>query len=242
MRLMTTLTATLVLVSLVLVPSTASAITIEATHDSWGINGYWNEEWNADTNVGPKDYLLTKWQGPGPWNRKAWTKFDLSSVTQETATATFQIVKTGASTGPGELTLQVYALNDLDPSEGWDEATVTYNTSPAIEGYENVNEYDPARVTDMMSTIIYTTETEPGMLEFSSPELAAAVNADTDNQLSLLLLQTPENGYSPAWASHENIDWPAATLVLVPVPEPSTFALGIGMAMVLASCRRRRRR
>ena len=252
MRLTTVLTAGLVLALLVLVPATASAasaITIAASDDGFGHHA------TGDSNYGTGNNMYTKFTPGYTDNYKSWAQFDLSSVTQEIATATFQIYNEFESGGAAlvDLTSEVFALNDLDEDEGWDEATLTYNNGPANEGFLTVNGFDPARTTDMISTIAYQPRPSVGLFQFSSAKLAAAVNADTNGLLTLCLVQVQPNagtgdppegytGFSPSWVTREHATLPAATLVLVPVPEPSTFALGIGMAMVLASCRRRRRR
>ena len=198
-----------------------NAIIIEASHDASGVQGD-DGGWAPDENHGTEDHMFTKWLGPGPSNYKSWVKFDLSSVTQEIVDAEFQIFKPYASGAPDVdpfLTLEVYVLNDGDDDEGWDELTHTYNTGPANEGFENVNAFDPARVTNLGSTIHYQPG-EPGLKVFSSAELVAALNADTDGQITLLLLQTPTHstGHSPAWATHESIYQPATLVVNNAIP------------------------
>lgn len=228
MRHAPTLTAVLALVCLVSVSSTVSAetITIEASDDAYGQMGYYNPDYGPTNNWGDLDYMLTKWDG-SIWSRKAWVQFDISEVTNQwMASATFQITKSGDSTGAGTLTLEVVALHDGDSAEAWDESDTSYSTAPANQGYENVNGWDPGRTTDMRSTNLqYFTTTPAGtVLEFSNQELLNAVNSDTDGRLSLLLVQTPNNGYAPSWATHEHVTYAGPTLVLeVPDPPPDVL-------------------
>ena len=212
MRLTTVLTSVLVLALLGMVSATAFATTLEASDDSWGMRGYYNETYNADANFGDGTKMVCKWTEDTTWCRKSWTKFDLSGITETMVSATFQVVKNEQTTGDEDLFLNVYALNDGDVGEGWDEMTITYNNAPA--NVLDENEFDPDRTT-YVGSVSYNANDPVGMLlEFSSQALLDAVNGDTDGQLSLFFRQTPDSGYSVAFASRENETYAGATLHL----------------------------
>ena len=211
MRFTTTLTAVLVLALLGTVSATAFATDLEASADAYGMKGYYNELYNADVNFGTEAILPCKWDG-SIWSRKAWTKFDLSSLTEKQKTATFEVVKTHSGTAT-ELSVDVYALNDGDAGEDWGETTITYNNCPGNN--LSTNDYDSTRTTYMGSIAYDIGDAVGTSYSFSTPELVAAVNADTDDQLSLFYVVTPNSGTGAHVAARENGTYDGPTLSLV---------------------------
>ncbi len=247
MRLTTTLLMiVVVLASLGTLPATADAVSLEASADAHVMQTGGSDNTN---NFGAETALLIKWNGLNASNRKLYVRFDLTGVNKALLNgATFQMTSLWGSESSqagqtGNLFAQVSALNDLDLGESWDESTITYNNAPAND--PGVNDFDPLRTTDLGTIGPYfrSSTTVPGMVfSFSSQALLDAVQDDTNNILTLLMVQTPPNGFSSQWAARDHGTFEGPTLILTMVPEPQAIALvGTGLAGLLACARRKRK-
>ena len=141
-------------------------------------------------------------------------------------------------TGNNGRAITVYGLNDGDVGEGWDEATITYNTAPGISFNNSAaplltTDFDPARLTNL-GTLMTTASTDE-VVSFSGAAMEAFIAADTNSLLTFYLYQPGSNG-NVVFTTKEGGRAPA--LVLVPAP---TAGLLLGLAGVaLAAVRRRR--
>jgi hypothetical protein len=249
MRFVTTLTVALVLALLAVAPAPADTLSLETSADAWGYSGYSNASYNGDKNYGAGTdaygaVMMAGWRySNGTGNQKFWTKYDLSTVSGTAASATLQLTRTAASFSAATDQIMVYALNDKDVGEGWGEYTITYNNAPG-----NViasNTLDTTRYTYLGSFSYPSANAAGTVYSFSNAALQQAVNADTDNQLTLAFLKTTNAVSVANFASRENTTYAGATLVLTGVttaPEPSTFImLCAGLAGLLAYAWRKRR-
>ncbi len=217
MRFAATLTTALALALLAIVPATAATVSLETSADAWGLSSYYSPVWNADTNYGAQTdaygtVMMCDWrQSDGTLNHKFWTKFDLSSFTDSTDSATLQITRALGPTS-GDDPILVYALNDGDAGEGWGEYTITYNNAPG--NVLAANEFDMDRYTYLGAFNYAAAGAAGDVLTFSSAALRQAVNNDTDGQLTLGFLKRMFNNNAAGFASREDSSYAGATLVL----------------------------
>jgi autotransporter-associated beta strand protein len=235
MRLATTLTVALVLASLATVPATAATISLECSADAWGMQGYYNEDWNADHNYGTQtdaygSVMNCAWNSSETvTNKKFWVKFDLSSISGTVTGATLQMTRTGWPTDAYDAVL-VGALNDGDPGENWGEYTITYNNAPGNVPNDYPLNWGGGGNVTYMGAIDYTTTGEVGdVLTMSSDALLAVVNGDTNG---ILTLGFTKRGYDvnsgAVFASRENAFYAGATLVLTSSEPVPVYWTGIG--------------
>ena len=220
MRFVTTLTTAFVLATLAIEPATAATVSMETCADAWGYSGYSSPDWNGDTNYGTQTdaygtVMMCDWRDTidGIANHKFWTKFDLSSFVGSASIATLDITRKSNPYTANTDQILVYALNDGDVGEEWDEYSITYNNAPG--NVLDANEFDMERYT-YLGSFAYPAADDPGTVySFSNAALQQAVNADTDGQLTLGFLKRMYALHASAsFASREDSFYAGATLVL----------------------------
>jgi len=240
------LAATVVLAGLGMFAATASAVALVASEDarieSAGLNP-------SGAAKGLDKYLIIKLD-TAPNERKVYMKWDLSSV-NFAATDVRLDVKSAQDNGTVlNSSFDVYACPDLGVCETWDEATLVWDNQPdgnTTPGAPNQHQY-PRSPFNTATKVGSFSINNPVVLGdtwtmASTPELVAAVNADTNNTLTLMVAagQTDfPNGYGPLFASKDHPDLVGPTLTIV--PEPATYCLlGLGLVTLLAGYRRHSR-
>ena len=216
---LTMLAAALVLV---IAPATASALQLLNSADTYGNN------LQPDTNFGGLDFVNTKDFGAGP-NRKAYLKWDLSSIITPVTTATLRLqAAIDGLTGTG-LSGDVYLLNDSDVGESWGELTLTWNNAPANITGSGVL-FDGARSTFVGNIAVPDPRTVGDYWTMSSPALIDAINNDTDDSLTLMMATAVTGPTGQTFGSKEDTDgnpaqgwttpFDGATLFLDELPPP----------------------
>ena len=164
---------------------------------------------------------------------KTYLRFDLSALAGETvATATLDLVFRGGDALDTEI--NVWALDDGDPGESWDEGTITWNNAPG--NFQHVYLMDFNRVTQL-GPFVRSQDAQVGdVVHYSSTALADILNMDTNGQVTLMLTGasgSPCNqticGILTSFASKENPNPIAVaappSLAITIVPKPSTALL-----------------
>jgi hypothetical protein len=167
-------------------------------------------------------------------NRLGILRFDvsgLSSVNSTDANITFR------ETGNNGRPIIVYGLNDGDAGESWAEATITYNTAPAISFNNSAapalsTDFDGGRVTNLGT--FTTTGSTDEIITFATAALEAFIDDDTNGLLTFYFYQDNQNGNIVVTTKEGGR---APTLNLI--PEPASALLLSVLGLSLAAFRRR---
>jgi hypothetical protein len=173
-------------------------------------------------------------------NRLAILRFDLAGIAGDKTGAQLQVTETGNNSR----TVTVYGLVDGDPGESWAEASITYNTAPAISlvpGPPPSTAFDSLRTVNLGT--FGTTGSTSERLTFASAALDSFIAADTNGVVTFYLYLngggavTVRPKESTAADANPN---PAALNFPNAVPEPASLALAVLGTAALATVRRRR--
>ncbi len=213
----------------------AAVITAEADSFVSGRNG------EKDNNYGSNSTIWVKLDTAiGSGTRVGFMRFDLSTApaTITSATLEMEFVTGGGtdSTGTTVWTFHVYGLNNGHTGESWTESAITWNTAPGL------NSSDPIVAADTTDLGTFTrTGKGFGTVSFSSAALTSFLNADTDNQATIILARDTGPGgvnYIHGIASRENTT-EAYRPTLTVIPEPAAAAM-LGLGGLILMPRRRR--
>lgn len=154
------------------------------------------------------------------------------------------------SDGSSSNTLKLYGLNETDPDEtSWDETTVTYNNAPGLvpdgvdpttelgngNTFDDIQDLDVANLTLLVADQPYGPQVINESYSFSGAALDAFLNADTNGEVTFLILRSNESTSGNQARFWPKESGPGATLTYV--PEPAAMALAL--AGVAALLRRR---
>ena len=241
------LAAAVVLAWLGMFAATASAVDLLATQDAR------IESIGLDPSGTPKNdqYIIIKLD-VAPNERKVYMEWDLSSITLPVASADLEVISAQDNATVLNSEFDVYACPDGDICETWDEATLTWENAPRSNltpGAPDQFAYprDPfLGLTKVGSfSIVNPVVLGDTWTMSSTPELVAAINADTNDTLTLMMAAGETdfpNGYGPLMASKDHADLAGPILKVTLIPEPATWCLlGLGWVALLASYRRRSR-
>ncbi|MCQ8184510.1 CBM96 family carbohydrate-binding protein [Parvularcula maris] len=200
-----------------------AAVVIGADADTFVRNGS-----DSDENYGSLQNLLVKRQGAPNFEREAFVRFDLSNFSGSFIGAVLGLTQTNDN----DQQIRVFGLND--GRDGWDESTVTWDSSGALR--------DRSLATDL-GTIDLTQGGTGDALTLSGTALETflANNIGMDGLVTFLLVSTRGSDTQPAIVrARENILGGGPTLALdgtVPVP---AAALLFAPVAGIAALRRRR--
>ncbi len=193
---------------------------------------------NANQNGGNAQNLLILPGNDLNFARKAYLRFDLSSITADVTDAQLSLDISFSNTAVGGAPLNIWGLND-GSGDNWSETGITWNNAPG-------NQNNPAGTTGaaLLGQIVDTGEVAtPGTFTFTldTDALLAFIQADGNDAVTFIITgSSGSNGpVRPIIASRENAGPPAARLDLTLVPEPASMAL-VGLSAVMVMGRRRR--
>jgi hypothetical protein len=169
------------------------AVTLDAIQDCTGDQSAPGTNQNDGDN--PGGYLMVRHEAGDPntstVGQKSWIQFDISSLELPVAAAELELTYRYNSTETGEVAnVDVYVLNDGDPGEGWDETTITWNNAPQNKTDSTVALLSNA--TYIQSFLVSDSTVNSTVFTLDDPKLLAAVNADTDGLLTVILTMAPD--------------------------------------------------
>ncbi len=172
-----------------------------------------------NTNYGTGGSVTLKNSGGNSYDRKGYIRFDVSGTVMEASLDLTVSTNNPGGTDPPTpqtFTVEVYGLAEsLDHT--WVEDTITWNNAPG-------NDTSSSNFTsDAMLLGSFVVDQTPvgDTITFSDPNLVDFINADTDNQITLMLRRTPgtSSSHNLAFASKENANYSAPTLNVKPATQ-----------------------
>jgi hypothetical protein len=170
-------------------------------------------------------------------NRLGIIRFDLSEITGDLTGTTISFFETGNNSR----TVTVFGLVDGDTGENWDEATITYDTAPAI----SLNPGPPPSTTfDALRTVnlgtFNTTASTGEVLSFGGAALETFLASDTNDLVTFYFYR--DGGGAVTIRTKENTNTTQPPTLTLPnatlVPEPGAMCLLAFGGLALLSRRR----
>ncbi len=244
MILRTTLIPCTMVLAIAVTPS-GNAASIGVTHDTWV------REDNADSNRNGNDQMNARTDIDADDNDVILLRFPTTGIPSGISGLELSLFwqRSDSSTG-NELAL--YGLNETDPDETtWDETTVTYNNAPGLipdgidpaaenglgNTFDDIRDLDTANLTLLVDAQPYGPQVLNDPYSFSSAALDSFVNADTNGEVTFLILRAnagTSGNQARFWPRESG---PGATLSYV--PEPASIALiGLGAVALAVGYRR----
>ena len=210
---------------------------------------------SPNTNLSTDQVMELK-NSMGPWHRKAYMRFDLSDVRQDSirhAWLALTVTHDGGTLDADQThpwVFSVYGLNDGDAGENWDPAAINWNNAPQNDTGDG--EAMLANTTLLGSFTVAGSPTEQILLgEEELPGLADFFHASQDDLATLIITrQTVGDAGGDIEINTiqgiRSIDYDVffgtdfAPTLLFSVPEPSTLVLlALGAVGLLVFARRR---
>jgi hypothetical protein len=247
---------TLIIVLLVslLTINSALAANLVNTDDTWV-----REDQPGD-NRNNEDFMNARTDQDTPDNDLSLLRFDLTgwSVPSSGISLNLFWYRSDGSTGKK---LSLYGLKETDPNEtNWSETTVTYNTAPGLipDGLDTVTEVglghtnddiqdlDIANLSLLVSDQAYGPQVEGQLYTFSGAALDAFLNADTNGEVTFLILRNLNTSSNQArFTTREATTFYSGAAVppggagAYLIPEPATVIL-LGLGSLIAVRRRKK--
>jgi hypothetical protein len=222
--------------------SSISSAVIVASDDTWV------REDSPDSNRNGNDQINARTDIDGDDNDVCLFRFDLTGggIAASGNSLNLTWYRDDSSTGK---TLSLYGMNDLaDGETTWSESTITYNNAPMLipdgqdptaetglgHDWDDVRDLDMSKLTLLVASQPYGPQVLGDLYTFSGAALDAFLNADTNGQVTLLVLRgDPSTSSNQARFQVKEVGTGAYL-----VPEPATMLLlGLGG---LVSLRKRR--
>jgi len=226
----------------------ASAAVVSAQADAYVENMYGN----TDTNFGGEAVLLAKYESAFDADRKAYIRFDVSSLTTpaDDYILGLNVVNSGrGAVNPTQVyEFVVYGL-EHGVGEGWLQSGITWNNAPA-----NASKNLFTGGATSLGTFSITGTGAGSTISFSNPAMAAFIESDTDDEVTFMIARNTSGGggsynYIHAFASMEStIGGPTLEAVysgaMHHAPEPGTVIIWsvLGVLGIGGGWWRRRRR
>jgi len=237
------------------VPAFGAAITTGdgGGADVWISSGHGNKSFNPQCSDCFLEARHTKYG-----SRHTYLRWDLSELSGVVTNANMKIMVGFAQNSTVDVNMAVWGLNDGHAGEGWGETTTTWNNAPGNDTTTHSSgDITPHTVliasqVTQLGTLTASSGIAAGdILTFSSAALDSFINADTDDQVTLILtnLDDPSLETSVQLMEKETPDTivPSTGLTYAPtldlpgmeIPEPTSFVLlGLGLVGLLTSRRR----
>ena len=218
------------------------------------VDDTWVREDNADSNRNGDDQINARTDLDGPDNDVILLRFDISSLSAPAVGSTLNLSWFRDDTSTSN-SLSLWGLNDSAPGEtSWLESTVTYNTAPGLipdnldvavelansSTYSEIQDLDLANLTLIVDQQAYGPQVTNEIYSFTSASLTDFINADTNGQVTFLILRGNEST-SGNQARFQVKEVGTGAVLDVAVPEPATFALLAGLGVLGFALWRRRR-
>ncbi len=214
------------------------AVIVITTATGTGADSYVNYGSNQGVNYGSSETAQVLMGSSNDYLRKAYFRFDLSSVSGSIteATLSFRVTSPDNLTGGGPVKL--YGLNDGVTGEDWSETGITWSNAPANTLGDTAALDSNATELAAFANINSTTTT----VNFTS-EILSFLQADTDNNVTFIVTGGSYLTGSPIrynFYTKENTSTePFPTLAITTIPEPSSIALILIALTTLVWVRRR---
>ena len=217
------------------------AITITASDDTWV------REDNPNSNRDSDGLLNARTDLDGDDNDVILLRFSTSVLSAPVVDSRLTLFWQ-RSDGNASNALSLYGLNESHVDETiWSESLVTYNDAPGLlpdgqnpsiefglaHAFDDVRDLDLANLTPLVLGQPYGPQILNDAYSFASSALTDFINADTNNEVTFLIVRANESGngnQARFWASESGL---APVLTINAVPEPGTVLLialaGIGL-------------
>lgn len=222
------------------------AASIGVTHDTWV------REDNADSNRNGNSEMNARTDLDGDDNDVILLRFPTTALPSGVSGVSLNLFWQRDDSSSSN-SLSLYGLNESDADEtSWDETTVTYNNAPGLlpdgvdpttelansNSFDDIRDLDVANLTLLVSDQPYGPQVTNEQYSFSGTALDDFLNADTNGQVTFLILRGNEStsgNQARFWPKEAG---PGATLSYV--PEPSTMAIMGLMSLAVGMIARRR--
>ncbi len=163
-------------------------------------------------------------------SRKSYLQFNLSSITDNVANASLNLVNAGSGGNPvsGPQLFNIFGLNDGVNGENWGEFTITWNNAPGNNTISRSEMNNQATLLGQFT--IEGTGNAGDLIQFSGSSLDAFLNADTNGLATIIITREtfdPDpNGFIHAFTSREQVILGKPNLTfdeVSAIPEPSTM-------------------
>ena len=213
------------------------------------VDDTWVREDSPDSNRNGNDQMNARTDIDGDDNDVCLLRFDLTGQTIAASGNSLNLVWYRDDSS-SDKTLSLYGLNETHAAETtWAEDVVTYNTCPGLipdgqdpteetglgHTWDDVRDLDTANLTLLIGSQPYGPQVTGQVYTFSGAGLDAFLNADTNGQVTFLILRGDASTSSNQARFQVKEVGDGAYLV---VPEPATMAL-LGLGSLLAVRRKR---
>ncbi len=183
----------------------------------------------STTNFG-SSANLTADQSGGSFSSLSFIRFDLASLLDNALTSSLSLF--GFNNSPAA-NVAIYGLNDGDSFESWTESVITGSSAQTAGVILSNAEVNTGRVNFLGNIITDNPTISDKEYIFSSSILTDFINNDTDNLITLILLDTSTTaaiGGTTFHSKESNNASFAPALTVAPVPLPAAvWLLGSGL-------------